>query len=284
MGYFLPGSGRFELQRAHNNPMSTKTTIFLAIAAGFLGGIASQHISPPMVHAQAQPLIPKEIRAESFVIVDENGIPRGAFGIDKKGFPTVEATDAKGHVYLHGLDITIETPKGGDRSGKSKDGRLWSVTLPAHYGYIRRTQGADGDQVDVFIGPHVESELVFVIDQNRVPSGRWDEHKVILGTLSRREAKKLYHACYDPGWQGFADITTLTMEQFKDWLKGDTTKRAADTVRYSVPEDGSAFKFADLRNGVMRHLLESGVGLDEAFNQVDRVVANAKVAQEFRAP
>jgi len=79
--------------------MNTKTTISLAIAAGFLGGIASQSISPIMAHAQAQPPIPKEIRAESFVIVDENGLPRGAFGIDKKGFPMVEATDAKGHVY-----------------------------------------------------------------------------------------------------------------------------------------------------------------------------------------
>jgi hypothetical protein len=77
--------------------MSAKTTLAFAAAAGFLGGIASQHIAPALVHAQAQPSIPKEIRAETFVIVDHDGKPRGAFGIDKKYGPVIEITDAKGN-------------------------------------------------------------------------------------------------------------------------------------------------------------------------------------------
>jgi hypothetical protein len=67
--------------------MGTKKTIALALAAGFIGGIVSQRIAPPSIYAQAQTQIPNEIRAERFVIVDENGTPRGAFGIDKKGDP-----------------------------------------------------------------------------------------------------------------------------------------------------------------------------------------------------
>jgi hypothetical protein len=79
--------------------MSARTTLVLALAAGFLGGIASQHITLLPVYAQSQTPIPKEIRAESFVIVDENGAPRGVFGIDKKDGPIVEITDSKGHAY-----------------------------------------------------------------------------------------------------------------------------------------------------------------------------------------
>jgi hypothetical protein len=77
--------------------MSNKTTIALALAAGFIGGIASQHIAP--VYAQTPTLTPKEIRSETFVIVDENGTPRGAFGIDGKGEPIMEVTDKKDHPY-----------------------------------------------------------------------------------------------------------------------------------------------------------------------------------------
>jgi hypothetical protein len=43
----------------------------------------------------------------------------------------------KGHVRLHGLDISIENPAGSERSGTDRDGKKWSVMLPHHYGYIR---------------------------------------------------------------------------------------------------------------------------------------------------
>ena len=79
--------------------MSTRTTLTLAVAAGFFGGIVSQRIVLTPVFAQAPTPAAKEIRAEKFVIVDVNGLPRGAFGIDKKdGWPTIEITDAKGHL------------------------------------------------------------------------------------------------------------------------------------------------------------------------------------------
>ena len=41
----------------------------------------------------------KEIRAEKFVIVDENGLPRGAFGINPKdGWPVIEFTGENEHL------------------------------------------------------------------------------------------------------------------------------------------------------------------------------------------
>ena len=75
--------------------MSTKFTIALALAAGFIGGFASRYSTPAPAFAQT-PVIPEESRAHKFVLVDENGIPRGVFGIESNGAPEIEITDPKG--------------------------------------------------------------------------------------------------------------------------------------------------------------------------------------------
>lgn len=137
------------------------------------------------------------------------------------------------HVNLHGLDIAIETPKGGVRKGKTKDEKPWSVTMPADYGRIKRTEGADGDQVDVYVGPNPESQQVFIIDQNDMATGKFDEHKVILGTQNAGEARRLYHQSFSDG-KGNARIgaiTPMSVDGLKEWLKtGDTTKELSDQV------------------------------------------------------
>jgi hypothetical protein len=91
--------------------MSTKTTIALAVAAGFLGGVASQRILPTPVRAQEQASVPQEIRAHKFVIVDDAGVDRGVFGfpnnvdggvfgfINKGLSPDIELMDSKGHTW-----------------------------------------------------------------------------------------------------------------------------------------------------------------------------------------
>jgi hypothetical protein len=43
----------------------------------------------------------------------------------------------KGHVKIHGLYISIETPKGAVRSGVDQTGKAWKVRLKHDYGYIR---------------------------------------------------------------------------------------------------------------------------------------------------
>ncbi len=76
--------------------MSTKFTITLALAAGFIGGFASRYSTPAPVLAQTL-VIPEESRAHKFVLVDENGTSRGVFGIESNGAPEIEITDPKGH-------------------------------------------------------------------------------------------------------------------------------------------------------------------------------------------
>jgi N12 class adenine-specific DNA methylase/adenine-specific DNA methylase len=132
-----------------------------------------------------------------------------------------------GAVKWNGLNLSIENPKGSTRSGVDADGEPWSVTMSAAYGYLKLTEGADGEHLDIYMGDKPESGKVFVIDQNEIPSGKFDEHKVVLGVTTRAEAEKLYDAHFSDskGPQRRAAVTEMSVDEFKGWLKdGDQTK------------------------------------------------------------
>ncbi len=177
---------------------------------------------------------------------------------------TVEPTEAqrgsgnyrKGKVRLHGLDISIENAKGSRRRPE------WPP-LSSHYGYIRGTVGRDGDHVDCFIGPHPDSELVFVVDQES-EGGRFDEHKVMLGFTSMEKARAAYLANYPSGWR-CGPVTALTVPQFKAWLaSGDMRRRLeAQVSKYTAhweeqprDEDG---KFSE-KDAPSKNPMNSSVG------------------------
>lgn len=131
-----------------------------------------------------------------------------------------------GRVHIGGMDISIENPKGSERRGTDPNGKPWAVTMPAHYGYVRRTEGADGDHVDVYIGDHPDSDRVFVVDQHDANTGVFDEHKSILGTNSREEAVALYDAGFSDGKgpQRRRAVTEMTVPEFREWAESGDTK------------------------------------------------------------
>jgi hypothetical protein len=133
-------------------------------------------------------------------------------------------TYAKGHFSWNGLGITIETPKDGIRRGVSKDGKEWSCKMVSDYGYVKKTESeADGDHIDVFIGPNLDSEIVYVVDQDGNGNHRFDEHKCMIGFDSEESARKGYLGNYEKGWKGDWEIVPLTLKQFKWWIfNGDT--------------------------------------------------------------
>jgi hypothetical protein len=57
--------------------MNRKLNLSLALAAGLLGGVLSRYVTPLPVQAQAGP--PKELRAQSFVLVDDKNNIVGTF-------------------------------------------------------------------------------------------------------------------------------------------------------------------------------------------------------------
>jgi inorganic pyrophosphatase-like protein/type III restriction/modification enzyme restriction subunit/ADP-ribosyltransferase-like protein len=132
----------------------------------------------------------------------------------------------KGHVNVQGLDVTIENPKGSTRSGTDPDGKAWSQELKDHYGYIKRTQGADDEQVDVFVGEATESEKVFIVNQHtKKPESirRFDEHKIMIGYNTKLAATAAYNRNYQDGWDGLESIHEVSIDEFKMLLNDDGT-------------------------------------------------------------
>jgi hypothetical protein len=134
---------------------------------------------------------------------------------------------AKGHAKPGGL-TSIENPEVSVRKDTKNTPPKWENEMKgAHYGYIRRTVGMDGDHIDTFIKPGTPDEHdgdVFVIDQLHA-DGTPDEHKVMLGYPDEAAAKAAYLAHYPKGWKGLGAITAAPIDQFKAWLKDGDTKK-----------------------------------------------------------
>lgn len=145
-----------------------------------------------------------------------------------------------GHIVLHGLNISIEIPKGAFRSGIAQDGMEWKTKLTSHYGYIKRTSGADDENIDVYVGASTDSERVFVVDQLDSRTGKFDEHKAVLAVKNAEEARRIYSEAFSDGRgeDRIGAITELSMDDFKVWMKSHKTKKPMSAaVMESAQED-----------------------------------------------
>lgn len=133
----------------------------------------------------------------------------------------------EGFIDYQGLGITVENRQGSTRSGTDPDGNEWSIEMKFPYGYIRLTDGTDGDEVDVYVGPEMDSPFVYVIHQLDPDTGEYDEDKVMLGFSDPDDAKEAYLAHYDrPGFFGTMDV--LSIEEFKrqiEQMRGEAITR-----------------------------------------------------------
>lgn len=133
-----------------------------------------------------------------------------------------------GHVKVGAFDVTIENPKGSERSGTDANGKKWSVKMNNTYGYIRGTEGVDGDHIDVFLAEDMDKwdgKYVFVIDQYN-PDGTFDEHKVMLGFNSMEEARSAYLSNYEKGWENGRRIVVarIKTDDFQKWVDSSHRK------------------------------------------------------------
>lgn len=129
-----------------------------------------------------------------------------------------------GHIKLDGYDISLENPKGSVRKGVDENGKAWESEMKNDYGYLRGTEGVDGDHIDVFLSDTPDQGDVFVVDQVNPKTGEFDEHKVMYGFNSVEEARAAYLANYEEGWQGLGNITPVSKEEFKKWVDSSHRK------------------------------------------------------------
>ena len=148
---------------------------------------------------------------------------------------------AKGKFAWHGLNIAVETAKGEDRTDKETNGEKWRVTMPATYGYILGTVGADKDHVDVFMGDKPESQRVYVVNQTKPGSIEFDEHKIMLGYESEGAAISDYLLSFSDTF-GASVLGSVSgpyaIDDFKHMLESNRFSRAkpiSDRLAYVNP-------------------------------------------------
>ena len=140
-------------------------------------------------------------------------------------------------IKVQGLDITIENPDGSTRSWKAPDGTEGENIIHGQYGYFNRTEGNDGDKVDVIVSTTPKkAHPVFIIDQVNPETGEFDEHKVVMGVETEQEARDLYLSNYEEGWQGLGAITQMHVLPFKKWLASGKTKKAVGNLNQDAAQ------------------------------------------------
>ncbi|HXZ18948.1 MAG TPA: hypothetical protein VEG63_03310 [Candidatus Acidoferrales bacterium] len=89
-----------------------KLNLALALAAGFVGGAVSHYLAAVPVRADAPPPTPAEIRARSFLLVNEQGSVLGKFIVDRTGRPSIRLFDPSGREVWSAEGPSIRTAVG----------------------------------------------------------------------------------------------------------------------------------------------------------------------------
>lgn len=142
-----------------------------------------------------------------------------------------------GRTTFQGLNISIETDKGKYRYWYDKHNDTEGKTLMKYpYGYIRGTEGLDGDHVDCFIGPDEGAKVVYVVTTNKPPDfKRIDEEKCMLGFGSAEAAKQAFLEHYSDA-RFFRTMRAMSFETFKEKaLK--TTDGGPKKIGYEIPSN-----------------------------------------------
>jgi hypothetical protein len=135
-------------------------------------------------------------------------------------------------IDFQGLPICIENPIGSIRKGISPEGRRWETKFLYPYGFIKNTESlADNDGIDVFIGPNLQSNKVFIIHQ-RIDD-RYDEDKVMLGFDTEESARDAYLAHFDTQ-KMLGPITEMSIEEFKQFAAGEYNTKDAQKQQIEI--------------------------------------------------
>lgn len=178
----------------------------------------------------------------------------------------------KGHVRIGQFDITVENPKGSVRRGTDANGNPWQTTMHNTYGYIRGTEGVDGDHIDVFLTDDIDGwngRRVYIVDQYN-EDGTFDEHKVMLGFNDEADARDAYISNYSTGWADSRKIvmTSTNLEDFEKWIDSShrKTKPFAEYRSIETPHFDNQGNPVNADGSLLAEKIETIEGLaDEDF-------------------
>lgn len=187
-------------------------------------------------------------------------------------------------IVFQDIPIAIENKKGSIRKWRDAQGGTGETKMLAGYGYVKRTNGIDEDEIDVFVGPDPKAEMVYVIEQQISETGVYDEQKCFLGFSNQKQAEQLYLDSYDQS--GFKLYTTaMTVDQFKRWLavtrpaKGEMFKATPEKLRLVIPLSPEKSEVENFRKSRRSQLDAMGVlkGIDPVVGAATSQAGNRNV-------
>lgn len=177
----------------------------------------------------AEPPPPKGVSLEEWDKILQYGVNH------KKGKPIKkQAYKLQGRTNIQGLNIAIENRKGSVRKGVDRDKHEWRIKMKHPYGYIKGTNGADGEPVDAYVGPDKSAPDAYVVHQHKCDGKGYDEDKVMLGFKNKKEAKEAYLKHYDdPKFLG--PISKVSVERLKRLVASKRKLVKISSIPYTTP-------------------------------------------------
>lgn len=126
---------------------------------------------------------------------------------------------AKRQTTFDGLQLKIEYDPGEIRAGvNKKTGEKWERKMHASYGYIPRTNGHDGEAVDIYLAKDPKPGAPVVVVHQVKEDGSRDEDKVMLGFESPEAAKAMYLQHVPK--HCFGSMTVMDRGELDEYLEG----------------------------------------------------------------
>lgn len=118
-------------------------------------------------------------------------------------------------INFQNLEILIDRPKGFIQTGINKQGDEWERKYLYDYGFIKGTEGGDGEDLDVFVGNDKNAVEAYIVTQNH-SDGTFDEYKAFIGFNSVDEVLEAYEAHIPIEY--FHDISVIPLGVLKGML------------------------------------------------------------------
>lgn len=173
-------------------------------------------------------------------------------------FPLIKSRKLHGSIDFNGLKISIETGRSRCRQWHNPhDGSQGMSRMTLPYGYIKGTEGVDGDHYDVFVGPDHSAPNAYIVTTMKAPDfTEIDEEKAFLGVNSAEEAERYFKSSYSDE-RFFGGITAMPFAEFKE--KVLATKQA--------PELLGEHQIAEARFITTRELLDAAKRYSSDLNK-----------------
>jgi hypothetical protein len=113
------------------------------------------------------------------------------------------------HMEFNGLDICVE-----NQTGTFREGDGWKVFMEYPYGYIDGVTGADGEELDCFVGPNQNAEFVYIIHIVDPVTDNYDEDKVFLGFDNLDDVVRVFSLHYNDAEEFIDEVSVMEWDDF----------------------------------------------------------------------